>query len=628
MSSDQTGTYWRRLWRSIAPAFLVFVVGAGGTGVAASAFNSAEHRHADAALTRRARDLRVAVSAELERYVDTLQDLSVATAAQTDLTERDFITITSRIRHERLPGTGAVLFIDANGEVRFGREIGETGAATTAGSSEAMTVLAPNGPDREAASSAEAAIAMALARESGQITASRPRDQVDVARAETHPTTVLAGPVYAGPADPGNPGAGALLGWVVVTVRIDDAIDQPLRDAADRSTRIAVADATDPGDPVHVAGVARGGAAGNGGGTSRQVEFVVAQRTWMLTATATSPLVSGPAAYTDEATLAGGLLITVLLCGVAWLLATSRERALAGVQQATAALRADIARREAVEAQLREREAELAGFIALTAHDLRTPMTNVAAYADLLAEVAAEDLDSTCQGFLERIGTGTRRMTRLIDDLLDFSTAGTAPLRPEAVDLGRLCADVVSEHTTHRGDSRPSVDFGPLPTVQGDPATLTRLLDNLISNAIKYVRHGDTAQIAIGARKEPNGWRIEVADRGIGIPPEQRQAVFAAFHRDRAAEGYPGTGLGLAICKRIVERHGGDIGVEQNPGGGSRFWFTLPETLPPELSIAGERKAQPEKPPAPLRPGRSVALSANRRRSADRAHRRSAAGPS
>jgi signal transduction histidine kinase len=222
------------------------------------------------------------------------------------------------------------------------------------------------------------------------------------------------------------------------------------------------------------------------------------------------------------------------------------------------------------------------------AADLKTPLTNVAAYADLLAEVASEDLDATCLGFVDRIAVGTRRMTRLIDDLLDFATADNAQLRPEQVDLNGMVTEVIADHTVHLGDERPNVDVGPLPTVTGDPAPLRRLLDNLIGNAIKYVRHGDTAQISVGARREPDGWRIEIADRGIGIPSEQRQAVFAAFHRDRAAEGYPGTGLGLAICKRIVERHGGHIGVEGNPGGGSRFWFTLPAAPPDHPQTAAD----------------------------------------
>jgi signal transduction histidine kinase len=93
------------------------------------------------------------------------------------------------------------------------------------------------------------------------------------------------------------------------------------------------------------------------------------------------------------------------------------------------------------------------------------------------------------------------------------------------------------------------------------------------------VRHGSTARVTVGARQSATGWwRFEVADRGIGVPAEHRDRIFSPFHRTPAAEGFPGTGLGLATCRRIVALHGGEIGVEPNPGGGSIFWFTMPGT--------------------------------------------------
>ncbi len=547
---------------------------AGAFGLASAALRSAEHRHTEVALDRRVQSARAAVTIDLRRYTETLQDLSVATAAQRELTADDFDMITSRVRRDRLPGVDGVLFLNPNGTVRFGRAVA---APADQGDAPSGQDDAPGGRDADPADlirpahdvvgAAAAAEALESARDSGAVTASGA-----FARADGTTVLVLVGPVFAGASeqDPGN-----FQGWVLMTLRTDEFLADTLRLVADDDTEVRLTDVTDPAHPVQIAGEPDGGDP-PGGPLRRQVDLPIAQRTMQLSVTATGSLVEGAAAYADEVALTGGLLIAGLLAGITWLLATSRERALAGVEQATTALRADIARRETIEAQLRDRESELAGFVAVAAHDLKTPLTNVAAYADLLAEVAAEDLDATCLGFVERIGSGTRRMTRLINDLLDFATADNAPLKPESVDLNGLVADVVMEHTAYLGDARPNIEVGPLPTVQGDPATLRRLLDNLISNAIKYVRHGDTAQISIGARSEPGGWRVEVADRGIGVPAEQREAVFAAFHRDRPAEGYPGTGLGLAICKRVVDRHGGHIGLEANPGGGSRFWFTLP----------------------------------------------------
>ena len=138
--------------------------------------------------------------------------------------------------------------------------------------------------------------------------------------------------------------------------------------------------------------------------------------------------------------------------------------------------------------------------------------------------------------------------------------------------------------------SSPDVYVGQLPLVHGDPAMLRQLLHNLISNAIKYTPPGRTPRVDITARTDQPGWvRVEVADRGIGIPAGQHQAIFAGFHRAHPEAGLPGTGLGLAICQRIVKRHGGTITATDNPGGGTRIKLTLPAD--PEHSAAPERWA-------------------------------------
>jgi hypothetical protein len=144
---------------------------------------------------------------------------------------------------------------------------------------------------------------------------------------------------------------------------------------------------------------------------------------------------------------------------------------------------------------------------------------------------------------------------------------------------------------------------------------LRHVVDNLVGNALKYVQMGRPARIDITAGAGPTGWtRIEVADRGIGIPDEDKPNIFETFHRARTAAGYAGTGLGLAICRRIVERHGGTIGVTDNPGGGTRFAFTLPLADTRDSSAAevdgsaldralSARAAVEGSTPAPLRAG-------------------------
>ena len=118
---------------------------------------------------------------------------------------------------------------------------------------------------------------------------------------------------------------------------------------------------------------------------------------------------------------------------------------------------------------------------------------------------------------------------------------------------------------------------GPLPTVPGDEALLVQLFQNLIGNAIKY-RGDRPPEVHVTAEPDDGGWRFSVSDNGIGIDPEFRKRIFVIFQRLHARDEYSGTGIGLAICERIVERHGGRIWVESEPGAGSIFHFTIPAT--------------------------------------------------
>jgi signal transduction histidine kinase len=165
---------------------------------------------------------------------------------------------------------------------------------------------------------------------------------------------------------------------------------------------------------------------------------------------------------------------------------------------------------------------------------------------------------------------GTRRSAQYIR----YQRISHPQPRPETVDAGRLTLDAVADRIGAPA-VRPSVDVGELPLVHADPVLLRQVMDHLIDNATRFVRHEVPARVTVGAQQDRGRWRIEVADRGIGVPAEHRERIFEPFHRTPAADGFPGTGLGLAICRRIVALHGGEIGVEPNPGGGSVFWFTV-----------------------------------------------------
>jgi signal transduction histidine kinase len=232
--------------------------------------------------------------------------------------------------------------------------------------------------------------------------------------------------------------------------------------------------------------------------------------------------------------------------------------------------------------ELRAREAELTAFAYEVAHDLRGPLTPIAGFARILAEdlTAGVREAELLVPNLERICRGVDRMESLIRDLLAYATARDGAIHPEPVDLQAMVAAIVAERTGHprvADELKPDISTGPLPTVRADPVLCRQLLDNLIGNALKYTYPDHAAHIAISGRSQPDGWvRVDIADRGIGIPVGDQEQVFATFHRVATGRVYAGTGLGLAICRRVVDRHHGSIRVGDNPGGGSRFSFTLP----------------------------------------------------
>ncbi|MBG0567514.1 CHASE domain-containing protein [Actinoplanes sp. NEAU-A11] len=233
--------------------------------------------------------------------------------------------------------------------------------------------------------------------------------------------------------------------------------------------------------------------------------------------------------------------------------------------------------------ELRRYETDLSIFAGVVAHDLKAPLSVVRGHAEIALEDLPEDADAWQS--IQRIMLAVDRMDALIETLLAYTTARHAPLRRTSVDLEPLVHEVIQGRIAHLRADQPVPEWtvGPLPPVEADPAMLRHVLDNLIGNALKYVRPGDVPRVDVtGASVAPDRVRIEVADAGIGIPDAEKPHIFESFHRTEEAAGYAGTGLGLAICRRILERHGGDIGVADNPGGGTRFHFTLPAAVPHE----------------------------------------------
>jgi light-regulated signal transduction histidine kinase (bacteriophytochrome) len=232
-------------------------------------------------------------------------------------------------------------------------------------------------------------------------------------------------------------------------------------------------------------------------------------------------------------------------------------------------------RLQAAVADLARSNAELEQFAYVASHDLQEPLRMVASYTQLLARRYKGRLDQDADEFIEFAVDGARRMQDLINDLLMYSRVGRFELQPEIVDTGRLTDDVVRDLAAALEESGGRVEHTDLPLVHGDPTQLRQLFQNLIANAVKF--HGERQpQVSITATRSDSFWTFAVRDNGIGIEPQYLERIFVLFQRLHTRADYPGTGIGLAICKKIVQRHGGRIWLESQPGQGTTFFFTLP----------------------------------------------------
>jgi signal transduction histidine kinase len=218
---------------------------------------------------------------------------------------------------------------------------------------------------------------------------------------------------------------------------------------------------------------------------------------------------------------------------------------------------------------------DLEEFGYVVSHDLKEPLRSVAGFLELLKRRCHEQLDDKARGYIDRSLAGAERMRVLIEDLLSYSRVSTGTRAPQAVKLEQTVKEALAalEKSIHDSDAR--IEVGALPVVQGEPAQLVALFQNLIANAIKF-RREEPPVIRVRAREEGDVWQFSVQDNGIGIDPEQFERVFQVFQRLHGQDEYPGTGIGLAVCKKIVERHGGRIWLESEPGAGTTFHFTLP----------------------------------------------------
>jgi len=228
--------------------------------------------------------------------------------------------------------------------------------------------------------------------------------------------------------------------------------------------------------------------------------------------------------------------------------------------------------------ELKRSNAELEQFAYVASHDLQEPLRMVTSYTELLEKRYSDRLDDDAQDFMHYAVDGARRMRHLINDLLQYSRLGTKAKPFEETDSGQLAEAAVKNLEKLIHEEQAQVCLEGLPRIKGDVTQLTQLFQNLIQNAIKF-RGEEAPRVRIDVEDHPAYWEFIVSDNGIGIEPEYRDRIFMIFQRLHNRDVYPGSGIGLALCKKIVERHEGEIWVQSEPGKGTDFHFTISKHL-------------------------------------------------
>jgi signal transduction histidine kinase/predicted transcriptional regulator len=246
---------------------------------------------------------------------------------------------------------------------------------------------------------------------------------------------------------------------------------------------------------------------------------------------------------------------------------------------------------EAANRKLERSNKDLQDFTYIASHDLREPLRKISAFGQLLQESLKGKLDEDEEENFAFMIDGATRMQQMVNDLLLYSRVTTKAKPLERVDLNTVIEDLKNVELAVQLEETGGVINvpEPLPPVHADPSQIHQLLQNLIGNGLKYHREDVPPVITVRGRVGyGNMVRIEVQDNGIGIEEQHYDNIFGMFRRLHSREDYEGTGIGLAVCKKIVERHGGEIGFDSNPGEGSVFWFTIP-IKKEELQIERDR---------------------------------------
>lgn len=243
----------------------------------------------------------------------------------------------------------------------------------------------------------------------------------------------------------------------------------------------------------------------------------------------------------------------------------------------------DITEQKKVEQELKKKtqalersNKELEQFAFVASHDLQEPLRKIIAFGELLREAIATEPGES-QEYLARMQAASNRMKQLIEDLLALSRVTTREQVFQPIDLSDLIPEVIEDLETGWKDSKITLELNKLPRVMGDWVQIRQLFQNLISNGLKFQPEGVSPQVWVRGKDSANGWvEIAVEDNGIGFDARDHQRIFDPFQRLHSMGKFDGSGMGLAICKKIVDRHGGEIYAKSEPGKGSVFTVLLP----------------------------------------------------
>ncbi|MFA5269866.1 MAG: PAS domain S-box protein [Methanoregula sp.] len=253
------------------------------------------------------------------------------------------------------------------------------------------------------------------------------------------------------------------------------------------------------------------------------------------------------------------------------------------LQEANALLEKEIAERKATADELRKKSEELARsnlelqqFAYIASHDLQEPLRAISGFTELLEKRYKGRMDDRADKYINFIIDGTKQMNQVIFDLLEYSRVQTKAHEFGLIDMNSSLKQALRNLQASIKEKDAIITADPLPKLSADGIQITQLFQNLIGNALKFQKPETTPEIHVSAREQGDSWVFLVTDNGIGIDPQYTERIFKIFQRLHAKGEYEGTGIGLAICRRIVERHRGEITVRSEPGVGSTFSFTLP----------------------------------------------------